>query len=396
MTATHTAPLRALHAQLPQLPRVSVRAPARLHLGFLDPAAHLGRRFGSLGLVIDGFDTQVDLASAARDHVDTSAAMQASGDEGHQAQQRALAHLAALRQHTGLGGAVHLRLQQLPPAHAGFGSGTQLALAVGRAFALHHGLQLPSATLASWLGRGLRSGVGIAGFDQGGLLLDGGPSTGVHPAGPEPATGRPPHTQPAPLLARVVLPPHWRVLLVLDPRLRGLSGAAEKRALATLQPLAQTAAADLCHQVLMRVLPGAADAHFESFAAGVTRLQQVLGAHFAPVQAGRSYTSAAVQRLLQWVGAAAGPDGAAMGQSSWGPTGFAILPSQARAEALLQAALAAGEVDPALVLRIVTARNQGAQWLLGDAAAAAGEAGEAGKAAKPAFEGPDPDPVSCT
>ena len=364
----HTHRPRPPHTPLPP---VSVRAPARLHLGFLDPAAHLGRRFGSLGLVIDGFETQVDLAPAAHDLLDTSPAVQATGVEGQQALQRVQAHLAALRQHTGLASALHIRLQRLPPAHAGFGSGTQLALAVGRAFALHHGLQLPTATLAAWLGRGLRSGVGIAGFDQGGLLLDGGPSTRVSAAGQAtPAQQTTPFTQPAPLLARLALPPEWRVLLVLDPRLRGLSGADEKRALATLQPLSQMASADLCHQVLMRVLPGAADAHFEAFAAGVTHLQQVLGAHFAPVQAGRSYTSAAVQRLLQWLGAAAGPDGAAIGQSSWGPTGFAILPSEARVETLLQAALAAGVVDPALMLSTVTARNEGAQWRVGDAAAA--------------------------
>ena len=40
--------------------RVRVAAPARLHLGFLDPAATLGRRFGSVGLVLDGLDTVVD------------------------------------------------------------------------------------------------------------------------------------------------------------------------------------------------------------------------------------------------------------------------------------------------------------------------------------------------
>ena len=33
---------------------VSVLAPARLHLGFLDPSGTLGRRFGSLGMMIDG------------------------------------------------------------------------------------------------------------------------------------------------------------------------------------------------------------------------------------------------------------------------------------------------------------------------------------------------------
>ena len=40
-----------------QAQRVDVSAPARLHLGFLDLGGGLGRRFGSLGVAIDGCDT---------------------------------------------------------------------------------------------------------------------------------------------------------------------------------------------------------------------------------------------------------------------------------------------------------------------------------------------------
>jgi beta-ribofuranosylaminobenzene 5'-phosphate synthase len=55
-------------------------------------------------------------------------------------------------------------------------------------------------------------------------------------------------------------------------------------------------------------------------------VQQLLGDHFAPAQDGSAWTSAAVGRLMRWWGASAG-DAAAIGQSSWGPTGFAIVPS---------------------------------------------------------------------
>ena len=43
---------------------VTVRAPGRLHLGFLDPAGSLGRRFGSLGLVVNGFETEIELMAS--------------------------------------------------------------------------------------------------------------------------------------------------------------------------------------------------------------------------------------------------------------------------------------------------------------------------------------------
>jgi beta-ribofuranosylaminobenzene 5'-phosphate synthase len=329
---------------------VTVRAPGRLHLGFLDPSGSLGRRFGSVGLVIEGFATEVEFGPALVDRVT------ADTPEGDAQIDRALAHLGTLQRLSGHCEPVHVRLINVLPSHAGFGSGTQLALAIGRGFACWHGLDVDTPTLAHWLGRGLRSGIGIHGFDQGGLLVDGGPG----------ADGR-----PAPLLARVALPPSWRVVVVQDSRERGLAGGDERAAIAALAPMSGAQAADICHQVLMRVLVGAAGDDFEAFAAGVTQVQRVLGEHYAPVQQGRPYTSAAVGRLMRWVvsterrgdvmtGSVARP-AAAIGQSSWGPTGFAIVASQAQAEALATEARAAGLIEPGMTLNIVAARAQGAE-----------------------------------
>lgn len=321
---------------------VDVRAPGRLHLGFLDPSATLGRRFGSIGLVVEGVDTVLSLGAAAG----AASGFEARDARGQAQLDRLRAGLETLQHETGLQAPLDIVLEAVPPPHAGFGSGTQLAMALGRAFAQFHGLALPSSSLAAWLGRGLRSGIGIAGFDQGGLLVDGGPS---------------PDGRPAPLLSRLALPAMWRVVLVLDPRVHGMSGKAEREAISGLPPLARDGAADICHQVLMRVLPGAATGDFAAFAEGITQVQQRLGDHFAPAQHGSMYTSADVGRAVQALGrAAGGRAGAAIGQSSWGPTGFAILPSQERAEALVAACRAAGDVDPALELRIVRPRNRGA------------------------------------
>ena len=331
MLSTPSSPAPAVVARC-----VGVRAPGRLHLGFLDPSASLGRPFGSLGLVIDGFETAVELRAAEAQQVSASdAAAQAEAP-------RALEHLRSLQRATGADAPLHLHLAQVLPAHAGFGSGTQLALAVGRAFATLHGLALPTVELARLLGRGLRSGVGIAGFDRGGLLVDGGPG---------------PDGGPAPLLSRIEPPAGWRVLLALDPGRAGLSGSDEKTAIARLPRFSRERAAEICHEVLMRVLAGAASNDFEAFAAGLSRVQRLVGQHFAPAQGGSVYASPAVERLCEWI---AEHRAAGVGQSSWGPTGFAVLPSQAEAESVERAARAAGVVDPALHLHIVAPRSGGA------------------------------------
>jgi len=315
---------------------VRVSAPGRLHLGFLDPSATLGRRFGSLGLVVAGFGTVVELARDTADHLE---AVPACAEELARADE----HLRTLRRHTGIREPLRLRLRETLPPHAGLGSGTQLALAVGRAFATLFDRPLPTPQLAAILGRGARSGVGIAGFDQGGLLVDGGPR----------ADGG-----AAPVLARVTLPAAWRVVLVLDPRLRGLSGAQERAAIATLPPLARADAADICHEVLMRVLPGAAGDEFDAFADGLSAVQRVLGRHYAPAQDGRAFTSPAVARAIEWIAAHAR---AGTGQSSWGPTGFAVLASADEARRVVADALGAGAIDPALRLVVAAPRNHGAR-----------------------------------
>lgn len=338
--------------------RCRVAAPARIHLGFLDPSATLGRRFASLGLVIEGFDTCIEAFDAAPagdakqgvPEVRIEAGPGALAADG-EALARIRRHVATLQQATGCRAPIGLRLLAAPPAHCGFGSGTQLALASGRAFCRFHGIERSTRELAALLGRGQRSGVGVAGFDGGGLLLDGGPA----------ASGA-----PAPVLARIDFPAQWRVLLLLDPRVDGLSGVAEGAALARLPPFGQAQAAALCHQVLMRVLPAAIEADFDAFARGVSFVQSLIGDYFAPAQGGSMYTSAAVGRALEWVRR---HTVAGIGQSSWGPTGFAILASQAQAEAVLAAARSAGVLDPALRPAIVPARNRGAQVDGGEACA---------------------------
>jgi beta-RFAP synthase len=318
---------------------VSVRAFGRLHLGFLDPSATLGRAFGSLGVVVDGFSTALEIRSASSDQ------WHAQHEAARAELDRAAAFVARLREHTGRREALALHLWEVLPAHSGFGSGTQLALAVGRAFARWQAIEVSSATLAQWLGRGARSGIGIGGFDTGGLLVDGGPSA---------------HGEPARLIARLDVPAAWRVIVVQDQRRRGLSGAAERDAIARLAPLARAQAAEVCHQVLMRVLPGTAGDDFAAFAAGLTRMQALLGEHFAPAQEGSAWSSPDVRTLMQWLQRAAG-DGIAIGQSSWGPTGFAFVPSADCAAALIERARAAGAVAPGLQVATMAARNQGAE-----------------------------------
>ncbi|CAB3643382.1 beta-ribofuranosylaminobenzene 5'-phosphate synthase family protein [Paraburkholderia phenoliruptrix] len=324
-----------LHVRrLPPDATVTVDAPARLHLGFLDPNASLGRAFGSVGLVIDGGGTRVEARLAERDSI---------GGALSDAERERVA-ICVERLHAAYDPTpVAIEVRQTPRAHTGLGSGTQLSLAVGLAFARLLGHVATTSELASLLGRGARSGIGVLGFDSGGLLVDGGPSGDLHPNVP-------------PLLARQPFPENWRVLLVSDTAREGLHGAEERRGLAALAPFPQRLAAHLCHLVLMKILPGAAERNIVPFAHGLTEMQQTIGEYFAPVQGG-VFASPGVERALR---AVAAERTAGIGQSSWGPTGFAILGSARDAEAALATAREATRGMPHIECTIASGRNRGA------------------------------------
>ena len=307
---------------------VDVAAPARLHLGFLDLDGGLGRRFGSLGLAIDGFATRLSLARAA--------APTASGPGAA----RALDGIARVAKAFDLSPDVALTVSATSPQHAGLGSGTQLGLAAAVALARLEGASIPLMQLAPAIGRGARSGIGIGVFEQGGFVVDG---------------GRRAEGGVAPVVARLPFPPDWRLLLVLDPTRQGLHGSGESSAFAALPPFPAALAGRLCRELLLRLLPGLAEEDFAAVSAALGAVQAELGDYFGGAQQGR-FSSPAVAAALGW---AAAQGVAGIGQSSWGPTGFALLPSEARA-AELAATLRERFGEP-LAFRVVAGHNRGAE-----------------------------------
>ncbi|MFG1480683.1 beta-ribofuranosylaminobenzene 5'-phosphate synthase family protein [Xanthobacter sp. V4C-4] len=314
---------------------LTVRAPARLHLGFLDLGGALGRRFGSLGITLDRPLTQVTVTRAEADS--------ATGPDAPRAARARDAIRAALGVATPF--AVHME-SALPP-HGGLGSGTQLALAVGVAVARLSGHALDARAVAGLLGRGLRSAIGLEAFTQGGVILDGGKPTG--------AVTRP---APPPLLARLPLPDHWRVLLVFDSAREGLSGDAETRAMAALPPFPETLAAHLCHLMLLQALPALAEGDARGFGAAIGAWQRALGDHYAAAQGGGRFCSPDVAEAVAFIETQGVPG---VGQSSWGPTGFAIVGDAAQAEELVEALRRRYASFTNLKFECVAGNNSGAE-----------------------------------
>ena len=338
---------------------VTVRAPARLHLGFLDLSGSMGRRFGSVGLTLDRLGVALTAERAPSFSVSGPLAQRAE-------------RLRTLCSSHRLPETCRIAIHGAIPEHVGLGSGTQLAIAVGVALSHLFGLDLPVRDVAALYDRGQRSGIGVGAFEQGGFLVDGGKGA---------------HDEPPRIVSRIEFPSAWRVLLVFDQTAQGLHGDQEVAAFRALPTFPESASAHLCRLMLMQGLPALLEADLAEFSGAVGELQRVIGDYFSPAQGGR-FASPAWPRSSPGSSATAWPGwgrarGVPPGSRSW---------QRKRAAELARAAQSRWGGTGPLQFTVCGARNRGGEVELAAAATRAKAEASAhpfkadhGKAVHPAF-----------
>jgi beta-ribofuranosylaminobenzene 5'-phosphate synthase len=301
---------------------IRVRAPSRLHFGLLSLGSAdywpnrrgdlvlPARRFGSVGLMIESPGVTVTAQPANEWSAEGPMAERALKFAKHV--HRSLPKSAAHPQ--------QIVVRRVPSSHAGLGTGTQLALSVARAVTASAEMPgLSAAELARRAGRGLRSALGLHGFEHGGFLVEGGKRD----------------TDPiAPMLARAEFPVQWRVVLMIPPWGKGLHGTEEARAFDQLgDPSRSLRLTDsLCRLVLLGMLPALAECDLRAFGEALYDFNLRAGEAFANVQGG-FYSNPRIAEAVELI-RSEGIYGA--GQSSWGPAVFAIAEDHEEAHALAE------------------------------------------------------------
>jgi beta-RFAP synthase len=183
--------------------------------------------------------------------------------------------------------------------------------------------------------------VGLYGFRYGGLIVEAGKTSAE---------------ELAPLVSRAALPDAWRFLLVRPAAGEGLSGEAERQAFERLPPVPPESTARMCQQAMLGLLPAAIEGQFELFSESLHRYGEEAGRCFSPQQEGIYSTAlaAATVRELRRLGVVG------VGQSSWGPTIFALLPSDQMARQV-RAQLVAGPLGGDVTCQIVCVLNEPAR-----------------------------------
>jgi beta-RFAP synthase len=297
---------------------IRIQAASRLHFGLFNPAGSEtwptadggsmpARHFGGVGLMVEEPGLVVEVEPAAAWAVEGPHADRALAAASAFLLRRAREGKPPLVEALALPQA-RLRVVTAPPEHVGLGTGTQLALAVARGLAELWGMDATTADLAARVGRGRRSALGVHGFFNGGFLIEGG-KCGEEGLGP--------------LLFRQPFPDEWRLLLVRPTGEAGLHGLPEQSAFQELarQPSGLACTEALCRLVLLGMLPALLGRDRAGFAEALYDFNRRAGEMFAAAQGG-PYAGPFVGGLVQWL-LRQGVRG--VGQSSWGPTVFALL-----------------------------------------------------------------------
>lgn len=316
---------------------VRVETAGRLHFGFGNLSLAHDRLYGALGVALDEPALVVD-AETADDLVCSHA--------GARAYARKACDVFDVP-------GAHVEVVSDLPNHVGLGSGTQLALAVLVAVARAYDTAPAARDHAPDLGRGGRSGIGVAAFEKGGFVLDAG-----HPATLFTSEAPPVGAWTVPeVAAHHHIPDDWRFLLVVPDADPGENGEAEDAAMRRVVTEADPDLADRVAGIVARqVLPAVADGSAERFGEAVEEVGRLNGTWYAGEQGGtyRPPVGALVQSLSMC------PEVYGAGQSSWGPAVYGVTDAD-HATAAQQAgrrALAKAGVDGDVY--VVRGRNRGA------------------------------------
>jgi beta-ribofuranosylaminobenzene 5'-phosphate synthase len=168
------------------------------------------------------------------------------------------------------GKGIRINVQEVYPAHVGFGSGTQSSLAAAAAVNELYGLNKSVRELAVAVGRGGTSGIGVAAFENGGFIVDGGhrfkDKGGFMPSAACPAP-------PGPVLFREDFP-EWDMVVAI-PKDKGMHDQEEIDTFKKFCPIPIEEVREISHVVLMQMVPAVIEKDIVSFGAAVNHVQTV-------------------------------------------------------------------------------------------------------------------------
>lgn len=297
--------------------QITVQTPSRLHFGLLDLNGELGRINGSFGVALEKPGWLI------RYYSDTQKIEPAILEKN------TLAVIAKFDDYFGVSSCdLNLKIMDSIPSHIGLGSNTQFLLALGSILSKLHKLNVSVIEIAKAVQRGGTSGIGVASFDKGGIILDGGHSFGP---GKQTETFQPSRTSkapPPPVIFRHYPPEDWHFVLISPTVKEGASGIKEVNLFRDNCPIPAEGVEKLSRLLLMKILPSLIEKDIKAFGEGLTTMQTIM-----PKFGMNCYNSEFNQEIFAFLQKNEKSYG--HGISSFGPTIFALADSETSAKSII-------------------------------------------------------------
>ncbi|MFQ5892215.1 MAG: beta-ribofuranosylaminobenzene 5'-phosphate synthase family protein, partial [Candidatus Methanofastidiosia archaeon] len=205
-----------------------------------------------------------------------------------------------------------LEILEKIPSHVGLGSETQLRLGISAG--LFELFEEPYSVreLAQLARRGGTSGIGVASFEGGGFILDGGHYFGKGREKESYLPSRASKTKPAPVLSRMNFP-DWDVILGILKAKKGLSGKEEIDFFIKNCPIPEKDVERLSRIILMKLLPSVILKDLREFSEAV---EMIKGVGFKKLEI-LNQGEVVRELISDW-----GKIGYGVSMSSFGPTVF--------------------------------------------------------------------------
>ncbi len=294
-----------------------IETPSRLHLTLIDLNGSLGRIDGGVGLTLkeprmvlemEPEDTEIVVEFKNPDNLSSNLI------SDYQEKIRTSAH--RMMDYLQLDGGYKFIVHETYPSHSGLGSGTQISLAVGKLLADLGNQIIDVPQIASVVGRGGTSGIGVASFENGGFIIDGGHHHSEKP-GFLPSSAS--EASPPPIIAKYDFPNDWKVVLVIPDVRKNVSGKNEVNIFKEYCPIPLNEVQKLSHLLLMKMMPAILECDLDAFGETVNSIQNI-GFKKIENQLQKPLIGEIMDKLRD-----AGAPG--VGMSSFGPTIYAITDS---------------------------------------------------------------------
>ncbi|WP_456418923.1 beta-ribofuranosylaminobenzene 5'-phosphate synthase [Methanocaldococcus infernus] len=237
---------------------MKIISPSRIHMGLIDLNGSIGRVDGGVGLALEKPSLEIEGKE------DEDIVIECDNEN---IKRRAYKVASTILNHIGERG-VYLKINSYFPQHSGLGSGTQIALSVGTLIAKIYGRELDPYEIAKLTGRGGTSGIGIGAFKYGGFLIDGGHS--FKEKGSFKPSSASLGVKPAPIIFRHDFP--WDLILII-PEGKHVHGQKEVDIFKKYCPIPLEEVRELCHLILMKLMPSIVEKNFEDFGEVINRMQ---------------------------------------------------------------------------------------------------------------------------